>query len=378
MRVVEVVKKEYQTVLVDTLNEAVEVVQAGDVIYDKSGTPESVQEALDELFSEKHTHANKAILDEIEVAFKTADKAKLDSFNDEAEYVEISRNINTLAGLSGGGNLGTDRILSLSLKDIPEDPRETIDAVGDFVITVDAAGNQFKTKVGGLPVQGATRIIAYVSPPLDNSVTYFDVVDGVMESPPTANTVITQGVAPISESDIFGSVDGYTFIVRLPEELKQTGFMSELTGTPNLVFDEDQFVWAAARNQWVQLEVGDAVISVHGRVGNVVAQVGDYTGQQVMMADGEGNPTEISIQSEVSVRAKTNGDEIITGDWGFRAPLRYEVKTTLPATPMDGQTVYYSNGVDNKFLIIYKELSTMPTAGVDGWYKVSDDTLLVI
>lgn len=378
IKMVEVIKKEYQTVVVDTINELPPLGTASDVIYDDAGTPSNVQAALDELFSEKHTHANKAILDATEQPFTNADKNKLDSFNDEAEYVEITRNIFTTNGIAGGGTLASDRNLQLSLKDIPEDPRPFIDAVGDFVITVDAAGNQYKTKIGGLPFQGATRLIAYVTPPLDNSTTYFDVVDGVLESPPTENTQIVQGVAPTTESDVFDNVDGYAFIVRLPDELKQSGFLSEITGTPNLVFDEDQFIWSSEKGQWVQLEVGDAVISVHGRFGKVVSQVGDYTGKQVMMADGSGNPTAITVQSEIEVRAKTNGQEIIDGLWTFRAPLRYEETTVLPTTPIDGQTVYYSNGVDNKFLVMYKVLSTMPTPGVDGWYKVSDDTLLVI
>lgn len=377
MRSVAVVKKEYQTVIVDTINEVSPVANADDVIYDSGVTPITVEEAIDELFSDKHTHANKQILDAIEEPFTTADRVKLDSFNEEAVYVETSRNINTLEGLSGGGNLEMDKNLKLSLKDLPEDSRENIDPFTDFIITVDGAGNQYKTKIGGLVTQGATRVIGYVAPTVDLSTTSFTVIDGVMEVPPTENTSISQGVPPVTENPIFKNVDGYTFIVRLPDELKQTGFLSSITGTDNLVFDEDQFIWSSAKNQWVQMEVGDAVISVHGRVGNVVGAFGDYTAKQVVMADGNDAPTSITVQSEIEVRAKTNGNEIIDGQWLFRTNFIVSPKTTLPASPNDGQVAYYDNGVDAKYLVIYKVLSTLPTAGIDGWYKVSDDTLVV-
>lgn len=376
IKMVEVIKKDYQTIVVDTINEIPPLGTAADVIYDHGGTPESVQEALDELFSDNHTHANKAILDATEQPYTNVDKAKLDSFNPEADYVEGTRNIFTTNGIVGGGNLATDRHLQLSLKDITVDTRPSVDPVNDYIVTVDQAGNQFLTKLGAFPTLGATRVIAYVEPPLDNSVNYFTVSDGVMEAPPVNNVTITKGVAPVPENDIFQNVDGYAFIVRLPEPLKQTGFLSEITGVSNLVFDEDQFVWSAEKSQWVQMEVGDAVISVHGRFGNVVGATGDYNAEQVFMTDSNGTPTAITVQSEVSTRAKSNGNEVITGNWLFREALSLEAKEVLPINPVDGQIAYYSNGVDNKFLVIYKFLSGLPTAGINGWYKVSDDSLV--
>ncbi len=98
------------------------------------------------------------------------------------------------------------------------------------------------------------------------------------------NTTISQGTAPNGALP-----NGYTYIIMLDEGDKSTGVQIQFGGitgsaTDFTVLDQDQLTWVG--DQWLHLEVGDAILDVFGRTGRITAEAGDYTANQIAL-----NPT---------------------------------------------------------------------------------------
>jgi len=127
------------------------------------------------------------------------------------------------------------------------------------------------------------------------------------------NPNIMQGVAPTGPIP-----SGYTYVVLLDAADKSTGVTVRMGGTSGsatdyIVFDQDQLVWAGSGGvgAFVHLQTGDAVISVHGRQGVIVGDNGDYTASQIVNIPHD-DITESNAQAAIDQvadnRVKKSGD----------------------------------------------------------------------
>ncbi len=287
-----VVKKEIQTVVVDTVNPTAGYANAEDVNYDNSSsglTATQLQAATDELAQDKHTHTNKAILDATEAPYTVAEQQKLQSLELTTDLVSKETRVNTSEGLTGGKALDSDIDLALDLNSLPT-TTDIIDPVSGYLVVV-KDGVQSKTSSQNLPYPSGFRVVGDVSPLAPDRSSLEVVSSG------NTNIAISQNTPPRLEEDIHHSVDGYVFVVVLSEAQKQTGvnsYIQDSTDFPsgNLLFDGDQLMWVADDNnpstgKWIQLETGDAVIDFNGRVGKVSPQLGDYPASLIPMSDGK-------------------------------------------------------------------------------------------
>ena len=160
------------------------------------------------------------------------------------------------------------------------------------------------------------------------------------------NTTISQGVAPN------GAIpSGYTYVVLLDEMDKQTGVTIRLGGTFTrivadfLVHDQDQIQWVG--DNFIHLETGNAIISVHGRKGVVLAQSGDYTASQITNAPS-GTLTSTNVQSALNeLQTDVNGrlplsGGTLTGGLTISAPATDNILKLYASQIATQETVYTS------------------------------------
>lgn len=322
-KIIQVTRTQMQVVRVDTLNEVPNIQQAKSVLYDSSTSgldAVDVQAALDELAAEKldfTSGGNKKALEGTEESFTKELKDKLDEFKQAEDYVLNETEIITSTGLSGGRNLRGDVTLSTDLASLPlGESGVVLDPVKDYVISTNpVTGIQQQVRLVDLPSVGAFRIVGAVAMLTDDQ-NYLKVI-----SKGNVNEIITECTAPIPEFTHYPAVSGYVFIVNLTNAQKSTGLRSTITGKPTILFDQDQLLWTRSvegqKSKWHQLEVGDAVISIHGRIGFVTSEFGDYNADQVVTVDSLGVLDGETVQYQLNRKASTLNDEYITGLWNF-------------------------------------------------------------
>ncbi len=221
-----------------------------------------------------------------------------------ASFAKTAINLTAGAGLSGGGNLTSNRTFTVNADrglDVLND-RVGIDILTDGglntsgglgidiskakVTTAINGTNELLIDAGGV-LKRITRdnLVAGISGGIQIRGSALPVTGGSSTIIPVSgdplNATITQGVEPT-----FSGVDGngYTYIVMLQPADKTTGVTLNFGGSSGspisiTVFDQDQLTYAG--DQWIHLETGDSVISVFGRTGIIVAENNDYTGNQV-------------------------------------------------------------------------------------------------
>ncbi len=147
------------------------------------------------------------------------------------------------------------------------------------------------------------------------------------------NTTISQGTAPTGALP-----NGYTYIVMLDEGDKGTGVQIRFGGITGsaidfTVLDQDQLTWIG--DQWLHLEVGDAILDVFGRTGRITAEAGDYTADQISVTPTGGvsaNNVQDAIDELDIETVKLEGSQTING-----------TKTFSANTYLTGTTLYMNN-----------------------------------